>query len=112
MLLSGHNLKLAVVGGSVSTWGASQQQYLWPRQVHKWLQHAADDCHQEDGAARHHGSPHLAVADTYAADQTVCGGHSKVEMVDLSYPGITAEYADQCIVQRVPQDADIVFFEL
>ena len=78
------------------------------RQVHKWLQRVADSCPGgSDGVP-----PHLLASAEYARNGTLCGNRTSVQLVDLAYPGIIPLYSERCLVQKVPPDVSIVFFEL
>ncbi len=76
-------------------------------QVHKWLQGVADSCPGASDAT----PPHLLPSAEYASNGTLCHNRTSVQLVDLAFPGIIPLYSERCLVQKVPPDVSIVFFE-
>lgn len=84
------------------------QQFVWTRQLHKWLQHVSDDCVHSSNSST---TPHLNVSAIYAATSTICN-RTSVTLYDTSTPAIVPQFAELCMFPRIPKDANIVIFEM
>ena len=123
------------MGGSISLRGWQYPDESYITQVHKWLELAfIPGCFEEalkksEGESKDRDPPppqedwaylHEYTHEWYLSDGTICPltsskeseeRRSKIELVNIAVPAAGPGYAEQCALQHLPEDVDLVIID-